>query len=96
MYQPDDSFSQSIPADATYRVLYGCPAPADPPPIAMEVEIPEGLHDQVQAFLVNSPEWDINRLAVSALALFLLQKAPPEMRNRALSQTYLATLFPPQ
>lgn len=36
-------------------------------------EIPETLHDDVQAFIEAHPTWDNDRVMAAALRLFLLQ-----------------------
>lgn len=44
-------------------------------------EIPESLHNDVQAFIESHPQWDNDRVVAAALSLFLLQQVRNEDRT---------------
>lgn len=46
-------------------------SPIVPISISIINEVPEALHDRLQAFLTSRPEWDSDRLTTAALTFFL-------------------------
>lgn len=66
--------------------------------VSRVVEIPEVLHDAIQAYLDSHPDYDQQRLFTSALSLFLLQNGASSAPESALSyrkaaRMYLDSLF---
>jgi hypothetical protein len=66
--------------------------------VSILAEIPESLHESLQAYLETHPSWDQDRVFAAALSQFLLQtgegKTPKEAENyRACARVYLETLF---
>jgi hypothetical protein len=66
--------------------------------VSLSIEIPQELHESLQRYLDEHPNWDQNRVLAAALSLFLLQHSqnkveqnPQNYRNCA--QVYLETLF---
>lgn len=66
--------------------------------VSLSIEIPQELHESLQSYLDEHPNWDQNRVFAAALSLFLLQNSqnkveqnPQNYRNCA--QVYLETLF---
>ena len=58
--------------------------------ISTTVEIPEGLHDAVQAYIEARPNWDHDRVIQAALSLFLMQNGVNQPQVNSL---YLESLF---
>ncbi|HEY9815349.1 MAG: DUF2811 domain-containing protein [Synechococcales cyanobacterium K44_A2020_017] len=66
--------------------------------VSILAEIPEDLHESLQGYLDNHPEWDQDRVFSAALSLFLLQNSqtttPDATRSyRRAARVYLDTLF---
>ncbi len=66
--------------------------------VSLSAKIPEELHESLQRYLEENPNWDQDRVLAAALSLFLLQnsqnkveQSPQTYRNCA--QVYLETLF---
>lgn len=57
--------------------------------VIMEAEVPEGLHQGLQAFLEGRPGWDASTLLTSALASFLFQNG---WSDPCVAQLYLEAL----
>lgn len=58
--------------------------------ISTNVEISRELHDAVQGYLEQNPDWDHERVMQAALSLFLMQN---EVGIKNVSQMYLDSLF---
>ncbi|MBE8992672.1 DUF2811 domain-containing protein [Nostoc sp. LEGE 12450] len=52
--------------------------------------LPETLHQSLNSYLEQHPDWDEHRLITAAISLFLLQNANGDRR---VSQVYLEALF---
>lgn len=66
--------------------------------VSILAEIPEELHESLQAYLETHPDWDQDRVFRAALSLFLLQngtsESPSASRSyRRAARVYLDTLF---
>jgi hypothetical protein len=61
-----------------------------PTRIDLQVELPEHLHDAVQAYLEANPTWSQNRLFTAAVSLFLMQNG---VTARDVNRLYLDTVF---
>ncbi|MGL5081856.1 MAG: DUF2811 domain-containing protein [Microcoleaceae cyanobacterium] len=66
--------------------------------ISIFAEIPEILHESLQGYLQNHPDWDFDRVFSAALSLFLLQNesvnTPESSRSyHQAARVYLETLF---
>jgi hypothetical protein len=66
--------------------------------VSILAEIPEALHESLQAYLETHATWDQDRVFAAALSQFLLQsgegQTPKEAENyRACARVYLETLF---
>jgi hypothetical protein len=66
--------------------------------VSILAEIPEDLHESLQGYLDNHPDWDQDRVFSAALSLFLLQNnngvASDAARSyRRTARVYLDTLF---
>lgn len=66
--------------------------------VSILAEIPEDLHESLQTYLDNHPDWDHDRVLCAALSLFLLQnggsETPDSSRSyRRTARVYLDTLF---
>ena len=63
--------------------------------IELFVEVPEVLHQSLQAYLDDRPDWDQNRIMSAALSLFLLQSRPANERqdDKATARVYLDAIF---
>lgn len=59
--------------------------------ITLSVEVPEALHDQLQKYLDDHPDWDCDRAWTAAMAIFLLQNGDCDRKS---ARIYLNTLFP--
>jgi hypothetical protein len=55
-------------------------------PISIFTEIPEQLHESLQQYLDNHPNWDQDRVFATALSLFLLRQESPSQET--LSENY--------
>ncbi|BAZ02836.1 hypothetical protein NIES37_68490 [Tolypothrix tenuis PCC 7101] len=58
--------------------------------VSIFTEIPSPLHECLQDYLQQHPDWDENRLLTAAVSLFLLQNADSD---RLVAQVYLDALF---
>ena len=54
-------------------------------------DLPEGISERLQAFLMQRPGWSQKRVVQNALSLFLLQNGADD---QAVSQLYLESMFP--
>ena len=54
-------------------------------------DLPEGISERLQSFLMQRPGWSQKRVMQNALSLFLLQNG---VDDRAVSQLYLESMFP--
>lgn len=54
-------------------------------------DLPEGIAEHLQSFLVQRPSWTQERVMQNALSLFLLQNG---VNDRSVSQLYLQSMFP--
>lgn len=66
--------------------------------VSILTEIPEQLHQSLQGYLDQHPDWDQDRVFTAALSLFLLQNSgdlanPIGGGDRASARVYLETLF---
>lgn len=67
--------------------------------VSILTEIPEQLHQSLQGYLDQHPDWDQDRVFTAALSLFLLQNGngdwakPTGEGDRASARVYLETLF---
>lgn len=52
--------------------------------------LPETLHQSLNSYLEQHPDWDEHRLITAAISLFLLQNADGDRR---VSQVYLEACF---
>ncbi|WP_341529470.1 DUF2811 domain-containing protein [Nostoc sp. UHCC 0302] len=52
--------------------------------------VPETLHQSLNNYLEQHPDWDEHRILTAAISLFLLQNADGDRR---VAQVYLETLF---
>jgi len=58
--------------------------------VSLLSQVPEPLHESLQAFLDTHPDWNQDRVFSAALALFLLQNGH---QGGNTARTYLNTLF---
>ncbi len=58
--------------------------------VSILAEIPEVLHESLQSYLENHPDWDHDRVFTAALSLFLLQNGNCDRRA---ARVYLDSLF---
>lgn len=66
-------------------------SPTDQPTkIDLQVEIPEDLHNALQAYLDSNPSWSQARVFSAATALFLMQNGTSD---RSINRTYIDALF---
>jgi hypothetical protein len=66
--------------------------------VSILTEIPEVLHESLQAYLDTHPDWDQDRVLTAALSLFLLQQGTSETPEasescRQAARLYLESLF---
>lgn len=67
--------------------------------VSILAEIPEDLHESIQCYLENHPDWDQERVFSAALSLFLLQNGngqtaqSHESSYRKAARVYLDALF---
>lgn len=54
-------------------------------------DLPEGIPERLQSFLMQRPGWTQARVMQNALSLFLLQNG---VNDPAVSQLYLESMFP--
>ena len=67
-------------------------------PVSILAEIPAELHESLQHYLENHPNWDQDRVFAAALSLFFLQNGDDQTTKasqnyRACTRVYLETLF---
>lgn len=60
------------------------------PMVSILVEVPEELHEAIQAYLDSHPNWNQQRAFSAALSLFLMQNGSSD---RQINRIYLETLF---
>lgn len=66
--------------------------------VSLSAKIPEELHESLQRYLKENPNWDQDRVLAAALSLFLLQNSQNKVEQspqtyRSCAQVYLETLF---
>ncbi|QDZ41182.1 DUF2811 domain-containing protein [Euhalothece natronophila Z-M001] len=66
--------------------------------VSLSAKIPQELHESLQTYLAENPNWDQDRLLAAALSLFLLQNSQNKVKQssqtyRSCAQVYLETLF---
>lgn len=66
--------------------------------VSLSAKIPQELHESLQNYLAENPNWDQDRLLAAALSLFLLQNSQNKVKQspqtyRSCAQVYLETLF---
>lgn len=66
--------------------------------VNLSTEIPQELHESLQRYLDEHPNWDQDRVLAAALSLFLLQNSQNKVEQssqmyRSCAQVYLETLF---
>ena len=54
-------------------------------------DLPEGISEHLQSFLVQRPGWTQARVMQNALSLFLLQNG---VNDQSVSELYLQSMFP--
>jgi len=60
------------------------------PRVSLMAEVPEDLHEALQAYLDNHPAWSQHRVFCAALSLFLMQNG---YTDRRVNRIYLDALF---
>ncbi|BAY72721.1 DUF2811 domain-containing protein (plasmid) [Anabaena sp. FACHB-709] len=58
--------------------------------VSIFTQIPASLHDCMQDYLQQHPDWDEKRLLAAAVSLFLLQNGDGD---RHVGQVYLEAMF---